>query len=89
MAERCSRESLTPCTEDGEPAGDGRFLLVDCSVHGEIGIFPASPYEYDDAELMFAEHVRAIAQTEQVRCLAQEIVIRDRVALDRLGLEEG
>jgi len=89
MAECCVREGLTPCTEDGEPDTAGRFLLVDCSAHGPIGIFPASPHEYDDAELMFADHVRAIAQTEQVRLLAQRIVIRDRDALDRLGREEG
>jgi len=87
MAERCSREGLTPCTEDGDPDAAGPFLLVDCSVHGPIGIFPASSHEYDDAELMFADHVDAISQTEQVRLLAQKIVIKDRHLLGYLDKE--
>lgn len=55
----CVREGLTPDIDGGTDT-----LIVDCSVHGEIGRIPADRHtvrdgEYADAEELFAQHVAA------------------------------
>lgn len=48
MPERCQREGATP---------DGDRLIVDCTVHGEVGSVPAGDDEFKEIEQLFAAHV--------------------------------
>jgi hypothetical protein len=51
--DQCERESVTP---------DGDSLIVDCSVHGEVGSVPAGTgvrqrtSEYDRVEALWTKH---------------------------------
>lgn len=48
--QRCVREGLTPIDEHG-------ILLIDCSVHGPVGVIAAGEDEHGRAEAEFAKHL--------------------------------
>jgi hypothetical protein len=49
---KCKREGLTPIDEYG-------ILLIDCEIHGPVGIVTAGEDEFGRAEVEFARHSAA------------------------------
>jgi hypothetical protein len=88
----CVREGLTPIPEYG-------VLLIDCSVHGPVGVIRMGEDEYGRAEAEFAKHLLPYADLKSRNDAAYALTERHplrhwdtqwpiRAALEGMTLDE-